>query len=305
MKLKFKMVAVAAALASLAGGAQADLTSGTVVNNGSFSLLAFNTVTRDWYIRDLGLLINDFMPSTITTSVGDGSAVGNKTPGSGLIVAGSAAAAAAALPGDGRAVEVRSNFSDAAFATWFGAQTAADVRWMVGAYDQLSASSGNPTSQRRAIISSRDPNENFFNANLDSFVSTANYGGLSSLFNPGGLSRTGVSLNPAADTGLNAGLDLNTLGLVGTSSSLFYAVRTAFTGSSSNPAGVTAFGNPGAFGSNDLSLYATITLNADGNLIYASPAAVPLPPALWLMGAGLVAMGGMVRRRRAAAALQA
>ena len=113
MKLKLKMVALAASLASLAGGAQADLTlGGGTDNNGSFSLMAFNTVTFDWYIRDLGYLINDFMPSTVTTSVGDGSVVGNKTPDAGLLIDGS----------------VKSNFSDATFATWFAAQPASDVR---------------------------------------------------------------------------------------------------------------------------------------------------------------------------------
>jgi len=278
MKLKFKMVAIATALASLAGGAQADLTSGSTTENGSFSLLAFNFVTRDWYIRDLGLFINDFLPSTITTSVGDGSVVGTRTPEAGLTINGTNQA----------------NFSDPSFATWFGAQTATDVRWMVGAYDQVS--NAGSTSQRRGIISSKDPAENFFNANLDSWTASGNYGGLWNFFNPGTLSRTGTLISGQADTGMNGGLNLNTLGTVGDSQSLFYVVRTAFTGSSSNPANVTAFGNTNGL--------ATITLLADGELTYAV-SAVPLPPALWLMGAGLVAMGGMVRRRRAAAALQA
>jgi hypothetical protein len=277
-----KLVAVAAALASLAGVAHADLTSGPTVNNGSFSLVAFNTVSRDWYIRDLGYLLNSFLPSSITTNAGDGSVVGNKTPDAGLLINGS----------------VQSNFSDAAFATWFSAQTASDVRWMVGAYDQVSSSG--TTSQRRAIVSSKNANEDFFNANLDSFVASGNYGGLSALFNPGVLSRTGSSLAGQADTGFNGGLTLETLGTVGDSQSLFYAVRSTFTGSSSNPATVTRFGNTTGF--------ATITLEADGDLIYSLAGTggpevppVPLPPALWMMGAGLVAIGGMVRRRRAAA----
>jgi hypothetical protein len=280
MKLKMKLVAVAAALASLAGGAHADLTSGSTVNNGSFSLLAFNTVSRDWYIRDLGYLLNSFLPSSITTTAGDGSVTGDKTPDAGLLINGS----------------VQSNFSDAAFATWFASQTASDVRWMVGSYDQVSSSS--TTSQRRAIVSSKNPAEDFTNANLDSFVATANYGGLASFFNPGGLSKTGTNIFGQADTGANGGLTLETLGTVGDSQSLFYAVRSAFTGSSSNAATVTRFGNSENF--------ATITLQANGDLIYSLAAAsttppVPLPPALWMMGAGLVAIGGMVRRRRAAA----
>ena len=277
MKLKLKMVALAAALASLAGGAQADLTTGGTTNNGSFSLLAFNTVTRDWYIRDLGLFINDFIPSTVTTSVGDGSVVGTRTPEAGLVINGTNQA----------------SFSDPAFATWFGAQTASDVRWMVGAYDQLS--SAGSTSQRRLIMSSKNTAEDFFNANLDSFVGTGNYGGLSDFYGVGGLSKTGTLIFAQADTGANGGLDLTTLGTVGDSQSLFYAVRSAFTGSSSNSATVTAFGNSGGL--------ATLTLASNGELTYllAPVAAVPLPPALWMMGAGLVAMGGMVRRRRAAA----
>jgi len=275
MKLKLKMVALATALASLAGGAQADLTlGGGTDNNGSFSLMAFNTVTFDWYIRDLGYLINDFMPSTVTTSVGDGSVVGNKTPVAGLLIDGS----------------VKSNFSDATFATWFAAQPASDVRWMVGAYDQVS--NAGSTSQRRLIMSSKNPNEDFFNANLDSWVNSANYGGLSAFFNPGGLSKTGIGMAGQAVTGMNGGLDLDTLGTVGDSQSLFYAVRSAFIGSSSNLANVTAFGNTNGL--------ATITLLANGELEY-NVSAVPLPPALWMMGAGLVAMGAMVRRRRAAA----
>ncbi|KPF47821.1 hypothetical protein IP87_00355 [beta proteobacterium AAP121] len=280
MKLKMKMVAVAAALVSLAGGAHADLTSGNTVNNGSFSLMAFNTVTRDWYIRDLGYLMNDFLPSSVTTNVGDGGITGDKTSEAGVLVDGT----------------VKSNFSDAAFATWFSAQTASDVRWMVGSYDQVSSSS--TTSQRRAIVSSKNPNEDFFNANLDSFVSSSNYGGLFSFFNPAGLSNTGTQIFGQADTGANGGLNLDTLGTVGDSQSLFYAVRSAYTGSSSNPANVTRYGNSENF--------ATITLQANGDLIYSLAAAsttppVPLPPALWMMGAGLVAIGGMVRRRRAAA----
>lgn len=277
MKLKLKMVAAAAALASLAGGAQADLTSGNTVNNGSFSLMAFNTVTRDWYIRDLGYLMNDFLPSSIVTSAGDGSVAGDKTPDAGLLVDGG----------------VKSNFTDPAFATWFGNQIASDVRWMVGSYDQIS--NAGSTSQRRAIMSSMNPSEDFFNANLDSFVASGNYGGLFSFFNPGTLSKTGTNIFGQADTGANGGLDLNTMGMVGDSQSLFYVVRSAFTGSSSNSATITRYGNSLNF--------ATITLESDGDLTYAlAPAApVPLPAAAWLMGAGLMAIGGFVRRRRGAA----
>jgi hypothetical protein len=280
MKLKLKLVAIAAAMASLSGVAHADLTSGSTTNNGSFSLLAFNTVTRDWYIRDLGYLINDFLPTGITTSAADGAAVGNKTGEAGQLINGT----------------VKSNFSDAAFGTWFSAQTASDVRWMVGAYDQVSSSSTG--SQRRAIISSAVANDTFLNSALDSFVSGSNWGGLSSFANPFTLSKTGTNIFGQADTGANSFADP---GLVGQAQTLFYQVRTAFTGSGFNLSAQTIYGNStGA---------ASLTLAANGDLTYslapANVAAVPLPAAAWLMGAGLLGMGGMVRRRRAAAAAQA
>lgn len=287
MKLKFKLAAVAAALATLAGGAHADLTTGTTQNNGSFSLLALNIVTNDWYIRDLGFLMNTFLPTGITTSVADNNqglaagpnpaAVGDKSPEAGLLLNGSNTA----------------NFSDPSFATWLGTQNAADVRWMVGSYDIQSVSS--TQNSRRLIASSTNPNEDFTNAQLDSFTGTGQWGGLANYFNPGtsDLSVTGVAMQPSA--ALNAFQSNIGLATIGQSASLFYAVRSTFTGSTAVLANTTAFGNSGGL--------ATVLLGADGEFSYSlAPAAVvPLPPALWLMGAGLVAVGGMVRRRRAAA----
>lgn len=279
MKLKMKLVAIAAAMASLSGVAHADLTA-PGVNNGSFSLLAFNTVTRDWYIRDLGYLINDFLPTGITTSAADGAAVGNKTGEAGQLINGT----------------VKSNFSDAAFGTWFSAQTATDVRWMVGAYDFISnAGSG---SQRRVIISSAVANDTFSNGALDSFTASGNWGGLAAFANPFTLSKTGTQIFGQADTGANSFADP---GLVGVAQTLFYQVRSAFTGSSSLSSTQTIYGNSAG--------NASLLLAANGDLTYslapANVAAVPLPAAAWLMGAGLLGIGGMVRRRRAAAAAQA
>jgi hypothetical protein len=293
MKLKFKMAAVAAALASLAGGAHADLTTGTTQNNGSFSLLALNVVTNDWYIRDLGFLMNSFLPTGITTSVADNNqglaagpnpaAVGDKSPEAGLLLNGSNTA----------------NFSDPSFATWLATQDNANVRWMVGSYDLQSVSS--TQNSRRLIASSTNAAEDFTNAQLDSFTSTGQWGVLGNYFNPGlsDLSVTGVAMQGSA--ALNAFASGIGFATVGQSANLFYAVRSTFTGSTTAFANTTAYGNSGGL--------ATVTLEADGDFIYslapAGVAPVPLPPALWLMGAGLVAMGGMVRRRRAAAALQA
>lgn len=289
MKLKFKMVAAAAALASLAGVAHADLTTGTTQNNGSFSLLAFNTVTSDWYIRDLGYLINTFLPTGITTTVADNNqglaagpnpaAVGDKTPEAGLVLNGSNSA----------------NFSDPAFATWLGTQNAVDVKWIVGAYDIQSVSS--TQNNRRLIVSSTSATEEIRNAEIDSFTGTGQWGGLANYFNAGTdqLSVTGVAMQGSA--ALNAFQSNVGLADVGQSASLYYAVRSTYTGSTTFPSNATLYGNSAGL--------ATVTLEADGDFTYslasAAVAPVPLPPALWMMGAGLMGIGGMVRRRRAAA----
>jgi hypothetical protein len=42
------------------------------------------------------------------------------------------------------------------------------------------------------------------------------------------------------------------------------------------------------------------TSRVDNFTVYATPTAVPLPAAAWLLGSGVLALGGMVRRRRSA-----
>jgi len=44
-----------------------------------------------------------------------------------------------------------------------------------------------------------------------------------------------------------------------------------------------------------------VTLASNGDLTYVAPSAVPVPAAAWLLGSGLLAMGGAIRRRKAAA----
>jgi len=290
MKLNFKMMAIAAALASLAGASQAALTSGTTVNNGSMALVAYNTSNNNWYIRDLGYLLNSFLPTGVTTLAGDGSVAGSRTPAAGLTINSTGAGGATA----------NANFADSSFSTWFTAQGATrqdDVVWMVGAYDQVSSSS--TSNQRRMVVSSTNGSETSLNSNLDSFVSSSFFGGLQTSFGSATLSQTGLGSNGAlaiGDGSFQAGVSL---GAVGSAQNLFYVVRSAYTGSSTNAATTTAFGNATGL--------ATITLGADGEVVYslAGPAevsAVPVPAAAWLLGSGLLAMGASARRRRAAAA---
>ena len=153
MKLKLKMMAIAAALASLAGGAQAAVIT-TATNNGTFALTVFNTQTKTWYIRDLGYTMDSFLPSGVLGSVGAPAslAVGDKTPAAGLALnAGNT-----------------TNFSDASWSSWYSAQNSADLRWFVSAGDTQSAGAGNVNGTTRILVSSTNtsPAETATNAQV-------------------------------------------------------------------------------------------------------------------------------------------
>ena len=280
MKLKLKMIVVAAAMASLAGGAQADITTQTT-NNGSLVLTVFNTVSKAWYIRDLGYTIDTFLPNGILASVGNPTslAVGDKTPEAGLVLnAGNTA-----------------NFGDANWSTWYSAQTPANLFWAVSGGDTLA---GGSQGVQRMISSSANLGETASNGQVGNFTGSSNYGSGQSFFNPGGLS----SFDATGAAPYQASLDTNFLlggdGLatIGQGVGLFYVSRVA-----GGQTGAAALG--GAFG-NSLNT-AVVSLAANGDFSYtlapAAVAAVPLPAAVWMMGAGLMAIGGMVRRRKAAA----
>lgn len=272
MKLKLKMIAAAVALVSAAGGANAALQPASS-GNGSLALYAFNTVTRDYYIRDLGFLMNDFLPTGVTTATGDGAVSGTRTPEAGLTLNGSTAP----------------NFSDASFSSWLSGQTASDIRWAVTATDSNGSSL---TNLKRAIVSSVNPNETSTNGMIDNFVSTAQAGGLAGLFGSATLSATGTGATDAFDNAFGYGND--SLASLGESAGLFYFARSTGTGSSGAAATSVRYGNSLNF--------ASITLEADGDVVYVQPpAAVPVPAAVWLLGSGLLGLGGMVRRRKAAA----
>jgi len=285
MKFNLKMIAAAAAMASLAGAAQAAIVTETT-DNGSFVLTAFNPVTKAWYMRDLGFTMNTFLPTGALASVGDPTSVlvGDKTPNSGLTLNASNTA----------------NFGDpAGWTSWITGQTLADIRWNVNAVDTISGSGG---LRGRFISSSANNAETSSNSALTTFTASSNAGSASFYFGTAILSSfsagppTGIPYQESLD--VNFGLGADGLATLGQGVSLFYAVRTTETGSSTAATNPTRYGNTTGF--------ATVTLAANGDFTYEllggpPPAEVPLPAAAWLLGAGLMGVGAMIRRRKAAA----
>lgn len=272
MKLNLKMIAVAAAMVA-AGSANAALIGNNVPGNGgsSLALVAFNSVTNSYYVRDLGVTLASFLPSSITTLAGDG--VG------GVAVTGT------------RTPEAGSSFSssDSAFGTWLAGQTATDVRWTVTAGDSLTTGANGVARLLLAINGTATLISN-------SAVRTAALAvaGISTFT---GLSATGSTVNAAFTQNLI--LQAPTLSLLDAASSLFYFAATTQTGSTGTAATATQFGNSAGF--------ASVNLASNGDFTYSlaaagePPAAVPVPAAAWLLGSGLMGIAGMVRRRKAAA----
>ena len=278
MKFNLKMIAIASAMVSMAGAAHADLQA-PGSNNGSLAIGAFNTVTRAFYLRDTGFLMNSFLPTGVTTLSGDGSVAGNKTPEAGLSLDKTNTA----------------SFADASFSGWLAGQNTADVKWFVSSFD--AAGTQTATNVKRMITSSLNLAESAFNSNIDQYINSGRAGGLGTIFGTGGLSSFSSSGAPV-EWDDNFGMGVDSLASLGDSAGLFYFSRSTGTGSTA------AVANGGAYG-NSLNK-AVVTLAANGDFSYTlaaaeAPAAVPVPAAVWLLGSGLMALGGAARRRKAAA----
>lgn len=267
-----KTVLFGAAVVGCSGVAQAGITPGPS-GNPSLNLIAFNTLTRAWYIRDTGFLMNDFLPNTVTTRIGDGGVTGNRTPDSGLLLDKNNTA----------------NFSDVSFSAWLESQNVADVRWMLSAADWRGSL---PTNVHRLITSSANPELRVANAQINNYASTAYAGGLNAFTGDFGLSASGQE-GALFGFDTNFGLGSQTLAALDQSVGLFYFSRTTHVGSSPIPAEKYQYEN--------LAGHATVTLEADGDFVYQIPAVpqVPIPAAAWLLGSGLMALAGLSRRRRA------
>ena len=98
----------------------------------------------------------------------------------------------------------------------------------------------------------------------------------------------------------NNGFGSSTLSLLGGVANLFYYTTTTGGGAlGSTSASSTVFSNTLNTATLSLATNGVLTYNLDAA---GAPAAVPVPAAAWLLGSGLLAFGGMVRRHKASAA---
>lgn len=260
-QIKMKAIAIAALCATSGMANAAIQTAGT--GNGELFFSIWDNVSQTSYTRDLGINLNSFTPA-VATALG---APVIFTPDTTLTTL-----LAGILP---------SSFSA--------------LTWNVAAMDALQANRYLTTGAQTIAAPASTFTLNQFNDNADTYIANVND-------DPGHVNNANGStvVNAANDANGFAGSALwgsNWSGNAGFSNSstignsLFFHM---LTGGTTSGAAVTSARYENAFGDS------TWTLSNDGTLTYAnaSPAAVPVPAAVWLLGSGLIGVVGVARRRR-------
>ena len=281
--MNFKLNAVIGLLVvGAAGQATAAIAVGQAQGGSSLVLSVWDYTTNESYTRNLGPNLNDFLPTGLTTLPNDGNVVGtavsgDKSPEAGLVV---------------------SFAGDALYTATFGDNDPANINWNIVAYDEV-ASIGGGLSRVLTTANSAPRSTNAGIGLISSGATTY----LNSLIDNSNIGLPGVNSAIITDTtlaafagsprwgdGLNGGnLSSSTSGY-GNSLSFYYLARTQISGVNSTLATQRLFAN-------SLNT-AAWTLAANGTATYAL-APIPEPAALWMLGAGLLGVLGVARRRRA------
>lgn len=264
MKLKALTAALAiAATSQTAMGAMLNSQTG----NGEMFLTVYDTVGEREYVRDLGILIADFLP---TLAVADA--------GYSLTFA-----------------------ADSLLQSWLGAATPtalSSMTWTIGAQDSVGSwrylttesdsSTPLPTTltQTNGQVSQYQAADVWMGSVNTFGTHATDTNGSAALTPADGIAYTGLGSNWVGKS------SFSTTNLIGTSS-LFYLLKPTGTNvSGTTKATSDKFDN--AFGDS------TWLLATDGTLTYnaaAEVSAVPVPAAAWLLGSGLVGLVGVARRK--------
>ncbi len=270
--MKWKLKALAAAVA-IAVSAPASATIATSTSgNGELFLTVWDSVSQTSYTRDLGLTVNTFLEN-------------DSTP---------AQLAAVNAPGYSQTFT-----ADSTFSAWLSSVSAnlAGLVWNVGAMDgsganrYLSTSSSIPTLTNSAVTVLNDSADVYLtNVNtLGSHPGTTAVNGS----NTASAANDGQAYADAGSWGANWGnkaVGWTSGALIG-ASNFFWSIAANGSGSLTT-AFLTQFGNENGMSTWNLATDGTLTYNT------ASPAAVPVPAAVWLLGSGLFGLVGIARRRR-------